>query len=406
MKKTRVKAHERAGHAVAAHDRKIKPTFKQKLKNFAQQINEKEQKLSEAIGSLAELRHEEPKVYFWEKLPNVEINPKYALEPNEWTPERQPLPNPNQGDPLWTKIADKLLNATGSIPGSTLKVSEETRTGSIEWRFSQAVPSSPTSMRLDKRILAKKRAPIGPGTDFRPYLNDYDWGMTRVKIDLTGTNLAGSIFSHSEMYQMNFTGANLSGCNFHKTGRRIKLPNAVAVGANFSGSNHESFDAKGSVLREADFTEAKITQGDFTEADLSGIKIEKAKFVRCSFDRANFTGVDFSQISLDGPTSIKDAIITPDQFDSLRDFSKSQVRYEPVKFSDTIQTLNITEQQFEFLVISGAIPIYEKQIIRYGAQLPQRVTSNFDPAKHHVPCWAIATIKKTSPEILSSTQEK
>lgn len=387
---------------MAAHDREIKPTLKQKLKNFAQKINKKEQKLSEAIGALAELRHEEEKVYFWEKLPNVDIDPKYALEPNEWNPERQPLPNPNQGDPFWVKIADKLLNATGSTPGSTLKVSEETRTGTIEWRFNKAVPSSLTSMRLDKKIIAKKSVPIGPGTDFRRYLNDYDWGMTRVKIDLTGTNLAGSIFSHSEIYQMDLTGANLSGCNFYKTGRSLKLPNAVAVGANFSDSHYESFDAKNSVLREADFTETNITQGNFTEADLSQIKIENAKFVRCSFEKADFTGVDFSQLSLEGITSIKDAIITPDQFDSLRDFSKSQVRYETVSFSDAAQTLNVTEQQFEFLVISGAIPIYEETVNKFGARVSQRVTSDFDPIKHHVPCWAIATIKKTSPEILSS----
>lgn len=396
MKTTRVKAHTRQGRAVQSHDRNVKPGLREKLKTWRKDVSEIEEALSEAIIDIGGAAPRKETVPIWESLKTFPVDPKYLTEPNEWTPERQKPTDPKEGRKLWELVLDKLIK----IPGSTLKL-KANRTGYLEWRFEESSPSSLFHPERKRRKFIRTRGiQIGPGTDFTKYLNDSEyWKMDRTSIDLTGANIAGSMFAHCDVSRMNLTGANLTGCNLDACRKRMKIPNAVAVGARFSRGDWEEFDAKNSVLREANFDQATLNQGNFDGADLRNISVENTRFRGCSFVGANLTGIDFSKLDFEIRANMRNAILLADQFDKLSDRSRYGVEYDEIRFEDAMKDLGLSEKRFEFLVLSGTIPVYDNEN-------KQRVRSNFDPATHHVPCWGLTSLKKLAPELLTTATEE
>jgi hypothetical protein len=52
-----------------------------------------------------------------------------------------------------------------------------------------------------------------------------------------------------------------------------------------------------------------------------------------------------------------------------------------------LEQLDVSERQFEFLVLSGAVKVRDNQT-------KERVLSGFKPDAHHIPGWEIDAVKK------------
>lgn len=173
------------------------------------------------------------------------------------------------------------------------------------------------------------------------------------------------------VFPCNLRGANLEKINFQKT----KFFEVILDGANLKNANLQYAEIVGSV-REANLEGADLRDAHLREADLRG---------------ANLEGADLTGAILNH--DLTDVDITAEQFNSLmrsNDGTK-YYRYKEFSFHDTIEELGITEQQFEFLVLSGVIQVRDNET-------GNLIKSGYDPDTHHVTPWCLKTAKKVLAE--------
>lgn len=188
--------------------------------------------------------------------------------------------------------------------------------------------------------------------------------------------------------------------------------NSNFEGKNFSGSfictkidecnlSHAKLD--NSVIGKEPFSDKKdkaigfIRKTSFEKASLRNVLFDRVTFFDVSLKGADLTGAVFRDCSkaLDTRLDVRDSNITTQQVKDLLKNSYSFHRinstefiYRQYSFNEVIEACGMTDKQFEFLVLSGAIEVREKG---YG----KIVEGGFDPGKHHVPQWAFQDLMNT-----------
>lgn len=198
-------------------------------------------------------------------------------------------------------------------------------------------------------------------------------------MDLPGVNLEGADLSKAKIFSANFSGANLRGVTWEggQVGE-LNLEGADLEGANLRHLNTKRIDSLSSDVGVISFRGANLNNTDLSNSQL---------------DRCDFSGCDLTTTNLEGarmPDDLNNVTITDDQFESFNEgfLTKSLFQYEKCTFDSAMKDLGLNEQRMEFLILSGAIKVRDNVS-------NERVTSKFDPEKHHVPRWEVDAARKT-----------
>ncbi len=100
--------------------------------------------------------------------------------------------------------------------------------------------------------------------------------------DLTGMNLANTVFVESNLDSAILVGVNL---------QNARLPKANLQNANLSGADLSHAKLKSANLTGANFSGANLTGADFSSADLTAANMDGAILVQANFTNAILTGV-------------------------------------------------------------------------------------------------------------------
>jgi uncharacterized protein YjbI with pentapeptide repeats len=163
-----------------------------------------------------------------------------------------------------------------------------------------------------------------------------------MRCDLRGVNLQETNFKNGRLQQANLDGANLTGADLSKS--------------SISGSMRDT------ILCNTNLEEANLDDVDLSGADLTGANLRHATLSR-----------DLTNVN-----------ITGEQFEQLNEIEKYD--YPAKNFHEVAQELGVSEKQFEFLVLSGAVEVRDKHS-------NERVLSDFDTEKHNIPVWGVEELK-------------
>jgi uncharacterized protein YjbI with pentapeptide repeats len=153
-------------------------------------------------------------------------------------------------------------------------------------------------------------------------------------------------------------------------------------GANFEGANLSGFEIYNEKDRMSSYGAKRTFRGaNFKNADLRG-----AALIDCDFTGADFTGANMESVQL-GTTDFTKIKMGREQAEQIMRDNLHIFKYNKLSFNETVERLGISEQKFEYLVLSGAIQVRTNR----GTEI---VSSKFDPDLHHVPIWEIETIQK------------
>lgn len=132
----------------------------------------------------------------------------------------------------------------------------------------------------------------------------------------------------------------------------------------------------------------QMSSVSFDNASLQDVVFDRALMSSVSFRGADLRGVTFNETCVDSNLGIDvtDSNITSQQIKSLLPYPQDSgdpphIVYRHYSFDEVVAATSLSEQQFEFMVLSGAIEVRDKR---------QRVVkSGFDPELHHVPQWFV-----------------
>lgn len=262
-----------------------------------------------------------------------------------------------------------------------------------------------TVLREGTTQLAEPASPPAPTVDPRIHKNQV------VAEHFFDKDLTKHSWSDSSIAESKFDNCDLSGCDFERTlmgaqFRMCKLNDAILKDADLTATMFVD-----SEMKNIDFTSTKsfddaVFYGcNLTGANLSGLKFQLGqKMMNCNLQNANLSGVDLSQADLCGSDlrgvnwvgSKTKGMIVSDLDKTMRMNPKlgvihgiagdvgGQTRiplYTQHNFAEACEMMNLSEKQFEFLVLSGTVEVRD----HHGVV----VKSNFDPDKHHVPAWSV-----------------
>ncbi|WP_053005755.1 pentapeptide repeat-containing protein [Kiloniella spongiae] len=125
-------------------------------------------------------------------------------------------------------------------------------------------------------------------------------------------NWAYSNLSGMDFRGMDLRGTNLEGCN---------LKNTIFVAAKMNDTNLRRANLEGANMSCADLGEAFLNKTNLKETDFSYANISRANLTNSYVENANFTGARLDRTLLDGIHKF-----TQEQFDSINDETKTQVR--------------------------------------------------------------------------------
>lgn len=146
---------------------------------------------------------------------------------------------------------------------------------------------------------------------------------------------------------------------------------------------------KNSDLRNINLSETKFKLNSNMEgSDLRDANLEKADLGMVSLTGADLRGANITDTKL--PVSLEGIIFDDEQKNLISDSLHEHI-YEKVSFQDAIEKLDVSEKQFEFLVLSQGIKVRDNQSSHI-------VTQNFDPMEQHVDLWEVERVKKTIQE--------
>lgn len=183
-------------------------------------------------------------------------------------------------------------------------------------------------------------------------------------VDLSNTDLSGVKLSKSK----------LVGCNLSKTNLSFALiADSFIKDCNFSRSNFDEAFIYGSIIQNCNFSDVKsmppkMTRNEIVDSNLKG---------------ANFQGLFISHSKLTGNTwGANNIRTTSPEVNKGIPFVFDQCEFEQYGFHDAAKTLGLSDRQFEFVVVSGALEV------RDGTN-HDVVTKGFDPENQYIPVWTI-----------------
>lgn len=192
-----------------------------------------------------------------------------------------------------------------------------------------------------------------------------------------GVDLSGNKFK----FPIVLPGVNLEGANLSKT---------AFTECNFNGANFEEANLESAVV--ADETSVIVdTKRSLRNANFRNANLVNSYFGDCDLVGADFTGANLSRAKL--PYDLRGIKLGNREFEMLiENMDTILYEYDHLSFDEAIDKLQVTENQFEFLVHSGVIVPRDNK--------KRSVTNKFDPDKHHVPIWEIERAKKALEEKL------
>ena len=147
------------------------------------------------------------------------------------------------------------------------------------------------------------------------------------------------------------------------------------------------------------FKGTSIKESNFSKASFSKTEIDDSLFSGCNFTETSWDGVAmyhstiensdcsrsiWENASLPGSSLRniiwKHAVLSEPDF-PYRPHSSQDAEYDRWSFHDLTSSSGLTNKQFEFLVLSGAIEVRDNDNLTV-------VRAGFDPKKHHIPDWS------------------
>lgn len=209
---------------------------------------------------------------------------------------------------------------------------------------------------------------------------DEDYGEAEFEVRIhPGLNLE----EKSLNFAFNVPGANLRYANFHNVvfEEGLNFNNADLRGANLSGAKLNWNSMDGAIF-------STMCNTDLRGANLEGADLQAiARVEGTSFEGANITNTHL-------PKNLRGAHFSREQLKLIYPNLHKYV-YDQVSFSDALKELDITEKQFEFLVVSGVVEVRSNDT-------KEKIVNNFDPDAHHVPKWEIETLKHVLGDYIGS----
>lgn len=150
---------------------------------------------------------------------------------------------------------------------------------------------------------------------------------------------------------------------------------------------------RSALLQGANFSNIDTREMDFVNSDLRNANFENAVIHRSSFRNAQIDGANFKNAKIQNTRKIN-IDLSDDQLLSLHpdSFNPSSTRdliiYDQISFEDAIETLGLTEKQFEFLVTSGGLQVRSNET-------QEVVDKNFSPKNHHITRRDLIMMKRT-----------
>lgn len=188
--------------------------------------------------------------------------------------------------------------------------------------------------------------------------------FNRTKIEnkffVENSNLKEANFSHTLFKEeSSFAGSNLKGSDFRNC--TFEKPSNFD-GANLSGSLFHHSTLSGS-MRNVNFTGVNLSGADLR----SVTSLEGSSFKNTIMKGAVF------------PRNIEGLDLTAKQFEEVVDAAGGIEHYDfkKIKLSEVPQFLNCSESQFEYLVVTGVVPVYD-------LQTNKRVEKKYDAERHYI----------------------
>lgn len=175
-------------------------------------------------------------------------------------------------------------------------------------------------------------------------------------VNLRKANMEGVLFTNL----VDFSGGDFRGANLN--GVKFANPRTTLLGADLRDSTIRGVDLRLVDIRKCDLRGANLS-GTQLPTDIEGVKFDLnqyEQFIRPNIDNFNLT-------------------------------------FETFSLEDALKKSEVSEKQFEFLVLSGTIIVLD--------ELGHKVNKNFDLKNNFVPLWEIERFKKTvSPESLQGEE--
>ena len=215
------------------------------------------------------------------------------------------------------------------------------------------------------------------------------------------SSLVGAVFSYSNLNETIFEetdmGANFRMCSLNgAVVKKSDLSNAFFVECQMENADlSETVGFDSVTLYECDLSGANLTNvrigpnsniskctfenANFSNADLRGSKIYEHNMIGANWKGARTEGMIVSKN--EDPNRVKDELFVLESVLKEITDRKETLKYSHHSFWDAAEQMGLSKKQFEFLVSSGAIEIRDNK--------GERVKSQFDPEKHHVPAWVV-----------------
>lgn len=168
----------------------------------------------------------------------------------------------------------------------------------------------------------------------------------------------------------------------------ICIPNANLQGANFSRTRFMQANLEGSDLRGTKWNNAILVYKiNMRNVDLRGADLREVDLTKADLSGANLEGVDLSRTRM--PFDLREISLTSEQVKQIELVSGDMRKhsYRSMGFERLIKELEVSEKEFEYLVLSRVIEVRDNDTGKI-------VDSNFDPELHHVPFWSVEKVKR------------
>lgn len=231
-----------------------------------------------------------------------------------------------------------------------------------------------------------------------------------------GTNLEHVTIADSKLKDVGFVFSNLPGSSFERCdfdnlsmrrmgngsldhpkpsrepaeGMNLKIRDCHFTRGDFRHSNLICAEVTDCTFERTYFEKVEARQANFSGSQ------GRLSFARCNLRQADFTGIDLNVTFQQTP--VHEATWNNSSIDfrllGAHEYAQFEPFYENYSFEEAIQqnTANgLTDRRFEFMVLSGIVEVRDNSTMK-------KVTSGFDPDKHHIPPWAYEKLKKMTSE--------
>lgn len=250
----------------------------------------------------------------------------------------------------------KEINVDGYVKGSGMAVAGHSK--KVNTKEEAVTPSRP-----DRSSLLGLTLETESGEQVSVAPRGYVGGKTIVGASFAGLDLSEIQFSSCELRGCDFRGTKLDGAKFTS----VKIIDSDFSEASFGGASMNAIDVVGGSFCDANLKDSKWESASFRytkmrHLDLEDAVLRKVKLEGVDIRGANWKHTDCNVQELIGSTLPSD--------------------YDQYDFYEAIESMGLSEKQFEYFAVSGALEIRDDLS-------QERVTRDFDPETQHVPAWQV-----------------